>query len=149
MTSPPLAEGRFRRPESLPSRVIGSPNRLPPELLYSRSGAVGLGQLSMPRKDQRNIGNPRARLHLAQTRLAQGSVVTIDPMGSEWQFELHYQPLVNIHHKQVTGFEALLRWRHPDRGLVCSAEFISLAERDRPDSAHGEWVLRQACAEGR
>jgi predicted signal transduction protein with EAL and GGDEF domain len=47
---------------------------------------------------------------------------------SQGQFELFYQPLVHVRDRRVTGFEALLRWRHPERGLVSPAEFIPLAE---------------------
>jgi diguanylate cyclase (GGDEF)-like protein len=63
------------------------------------------------------------------------------------QFELHYQPVVNIERRQVSGFEALIRWNHPQRGLVLPLEFIPLAEEIGLIQAIGEWVLRQACAE--
>ena len=63
------------------------------------------------------------------------------------QFELHYQPLVDAGSEKVTGFEALVRWRHPDRGLLPPSEFISLAEDIGLINALGQWVLRRACAE--
>jgi diguanylate cyclase (GGDEF)-like protein len=66
---------------------------------------------------------------------------------SRGQFELFYQPLVNVRDRRITGFEALLRWRHPDRGLVSPAEFIPLAEEIGVIVPIGEWVLRTACAE--
>ena len=47
-------------------------------------------------------------------------------------FEIHYQPLVDLNSDEVTGCEALLRWRHPERGMVSPAEFIPVAE-ERPD----------------
>ena len=62
-------------------------------------------------------------------------------------FELHYQPLVEIPTRRPIGFEALLRWRHPSRGLVAPADFIPLAEDTGLILLIGEWVLRQACAE--
>ncbi|MFL5029297.1 MAG: EAL domain-containing protein [Xanthobacteraceae bacterium] len=63
------------------------------------------------------------------------------------EFELYYQPVVNVARRQVSGFEALIRWNHPQRGVVLPAEFIPLAEEIGLIQAIGEWVLRQACAE--
>jgi diguanylate cyclase (GGDEF)-like protein len=62
-------------------------------------------------------------------------------------FELHYQPLVNLADNQVTGCEALLRWRHPSRGMISPAEFIPVAEETGLINQLGEWVLTTACAE--
>ncbi|MEA2732992.1 MAG: hypothetical protein QOF70_7467 [Acetobacteraceae bacterium] len=65
----------------------------------------------------------------------------------EKQFALYYQPVVDLHTRRITGFEALVRWQHPRRGLVSPAEFIPLAEEVGLISAIGEWVLLRACTE--
>jgi diguanylate cyclase (GGDEF)-like protein/PAS domain S-box-containing protein len=62
-------------------------------------------------------------------------------------FEIHYQPLLDLASGEVTGCEALLRWRHPQRGMVSPAEFIPLAEDTGLINELGEWVMRTACAE--
>jgi predicted signal transduction protein with EAL and GGDEF domain len=63
------------------------------------------------------------------------------------EFELHYQPLVSIASDRISGFESLLRWRHPDKGMISPAEFIPVAEDIGLITQLGEWVLREACSE--
>ena len=61
------------------------------------------------------------------------------------EFELHFQPLLSLTDDRISGFEALVRWRHPQRGLLGPAEFIPVAEETGLIGALGEWVLREAC----
>jgi diguanylate cyclase (GGDEF)-like protein len=63
------------------------------------------------------------------------------------EFELHYQPIVMLESEQITGYEALVRWRHPERGIVPPAVFIPLAEETGFITALGTWVLHEACME--
>jgi diguanylate cyclase (GGDEF)-like protein len=63
------------------------------------------------------------------------------------EFELYYQPLHRLASRRVCGFEALLRWHHPTRGMVSPAEFIPVAEEIGLIVPLGEWVLRHACIE--
>jgi diguanylate cyclase (GGDEF)-like protein len=63
------------------------------------------------------------------------------------EFELYYQPLVNLKTNEITAFEALVRWNHPTRGLVSPADFIPVAEETGLIIPLGEWVLRRACDE--
>jgi diguanylate cyclase (GGDEF)-like protein len=63
------------------------------------------------------------------------------------EFEVQYQPIVDLRSNQISGCEALLRWRHPKRGMISPAEFIPVAEQIGLIDQLGEWVLRTACAE--
>ncbi|WP_229207417.1 MULTISPECIES: bifunctional diguanylate cyclase/phosphodiesterase [unclassified Duganella] len=65
------------------------------------------------------------------------------------QFELHYQPIVNLRSGKIERAEALLRWRHPQRGLLAPAEFLPLAEAGGLMLELGDWVFRQAARQAR
>lgn len=66
---------------------------------------------------------------------------------AEGGFEIHYQPIVDLRSNEIVGCEALLRWRHPARGMVSPAEFVPVAEETGLIEEIGQWVLRTACAE--
>jgi diguanylate cyclase (GGDEF)-like protein len=65
---------------------------------------------------------------------------------ADGEFELHYQPMFNLAEHEISGFEALLRWRHPEKGMIQPNAFIPLAEDTRLIVPLGEWVIREACA---
>jgi diguanylate cyclase (GGDEF)-like protein len=64
---------------------------------------------------------------------------------AEGEFELHYQPQVSLPEGVLNGFEALIRWRHPERGLLAPGAFLPVAERLGLMRRIGDWVLREAC----
>jgi diguanylate cyclase (GGDEF)-like protein len=63
------------------------------------------------------------------------------------EFEIHYQPKLDVQSRKISGAEALVRWKHPIRGLLSAAEFIPLAEETGLIKLLGEWVLRTVCAQ--
>ncbi len=69
-------------------------------------------------------------------------------LGRE-EFELYYQPIVDIRAERIAAVEALLRWNHPTRGLVMPGDFIPVAERTGLIAGLGDWALREACRQAR
>jgi diguanylate cyclase len=65
------------------------------------------------------------------------------------EFVLHYQPKINLHSGNIVGVEALVRWQHPQRGLLPPAQFVAIAEDSGLILPIGRWVLREACRQAR
>jgi diguanylate cyclase (GGDEF)-like protein len=86
---------------------------------------------------------PAMDLQMQTRRIMEQEMRRALPAG---EFELYYQPVVNLATSDISGFEALIRWNHPDKGLIAPASFIPLAEEIGFIVPLGEWVIRQACA---
>ncbi len=71
----------------------------------------------------------------------------LDAALRDGQFELHYQPIFSVDSLEPAGFEALLRWRHPQLGWVSPADFVPVAEKTGQIVQIGEWVLNKACSD--
>ena len=80
------------------------------------------------------------------TRIRDRRAIEVDLRSADLdEFVLHYQPIFSVATGRLRGFEALLRWRHPRRGMISPAEFIPLAEETGVIERLGRWVLGQAC----
>jgi diguanylate cyclase (GGDEF)-like protein len=86
---------------------------------------------------------PMMDLQMQTRRIMEQDLRKALPAG---EFELYYQPLVNLARNEISGFEALIRWNHPKQGMVAPDVFIPLAEEIGFIVPLGEWVIRQACA---
>ncbi len=85
---------------------------------------------------------PAMDLQMQTRRVMEQDLRRALPAG---EFELYYQPVVNLASSEISGFEALIRWNHPVKGMIAPASFIPLAEEIGFIVPLGEWVIRQAC----
>ncbi|ENY73021.1 GGDEF/EAL domain-containing protein [Aeromonas diversa CDC 2478-85] len=85
-----------------------------------------------------------AQRSMNKLRLEQGLAQALDRS----ELELHYQPIHSLQQSQPPGVEALLRWRHPERGIIAPDQFIPIAEESGLIEPIGQWVMREACEQG-
>jgi diguanylate cyclase (GGDEF)-like protein/PAS domain S-box-containing protein len=82
-----------------------------------------------------------------EVRMRRAHQIDLRNALSNDEFELYYQPIVDIPARQTASIEALIRWHHPQRGIIPPADFIPLAEESGLINQIGEWVLRKACSD--
>ena len=102
-----------------------------------------LSRLARRAEAERNLRRAKDSATRAKRTLERELRTAID----QDQLVLHYQPLAGAGDGKVCGFEALVRWNHPERGMVAPLDFIPLAEETGLIAPLGEWVLRRACAD--
>ena len=110
------------------------------QLLHRALGAIEFG---LSREGVRRFSRFEERQALVRFDTRQDIARAID----NYEFELHYQPFVNIASGKVVGGEALVRWRKPDGNLVAPSKFIELVERSDLADRLGTWALNAACAD--
>jgi diguanylate cyclase (GGDEF)-like protein len=123
--------------------VLGPEHDTDPERLLKRADLALYDAKASGRNDFRFFRNEL--LEVADTKRAAENELR-DAIGRE-EFELHYQPVVDAKTRTLCGVEALVRWRHPAKGLIGPDKFIPLAESTDLIAPLGEWILRRACAD--
>jgi diguanylate cyclase (GGDEF)-like protein/PAS domain S-box-containing protein len=113
------------------------------ELMAAAEGALARAKAGGP--GQTHEFDPAEQLVEQSRRWLRDAIDTA--LASGKQFELHYQPFVRLHDRALLGFEALIRWKHPERGLIMPGDFIPVAEASGQIAAIGRWALLEAAAQ--
>jgi diguanylate cyclase (GGDEF)-like protein len=122
--------------------AVGPGDGLRPDRLL-RNADIALYRAKGDRRGTFRFFEPAMDQQMQTRRVMEQDLREALPAG---EFELYYQPLVNLASNEISGFEALIRWNHPKQGMVASDVFIPLAEETGFIVPLGEWVIRQACA---
>ncbi|GAC1619872.1 MAG: hypothetical protein NVS4B4_05120 [Bradyrhizobium sp.] len=121
---------------------VGPGDGLTPEKLL-RNADLALYRAKGDGRGMFRFFEPAMDLQMQTRRMMEHDLRKALPAG---EFELYYQPVVNLASREISGFEALIRWNHPTEGIIAPAKFIPLAEEIGFIVPIGEWVIRQACA---
>ena len=113
------------------------------ELMAAAEGALARAKAGGP--GQTHEFDPAEQLVEQSRRWLREAIDTALASGD--QFELHYQPFVRLSDRALLGFEALIRWRHPTKGLIMPGDFIPVAEASGQIAAIGRWALLEAAAQ--
>ncbi|MEM9263897.1 MAG: EAL domain-containing protein [Cyanobacteria bacterium P01_F01_bin.13] len=101
-----------------------------------------LGKAKNLGRDRHEVFNEDMRVHsVSQFQLE----MELRHAGDDKQFQLYYQPIIDLSLGEIAGFEALIRWHHPERGTVPPVDFIGIAEDTGMILTMGDWILDEAC----
>jgi diguanylate cyclase (GGDEF)-like protein len=116
---------------------------------HGDSGSTLLTNVGLALLEAKNNGRNSANIFSASLRsalvLRQRLLDELGTACHEKQFELHYQPQFELGSRRITGAEALLRWQHPQRGLILPADFLETLENSAWAAPVGRWILEGAC----